>query len=117
MLGIPKPKEGLGTTIAGGTSVVKTRHGRMHCKVGVPISARARAEGKVQRELGTLTPGEGKPYDAAGKKFILDLGYEVRTDFSTALYCIVLYCFVLFQTLTPPLFCFDGLVELNLDEI
>eukprot|EP00729_Bicosta_minor_P013088 gene13088-15195_t len=77
MLGIPKPKEGLGTTIAGGTSVVKTRHGRMHCKVGVPISARARAEGKVQRELGTLTPGEGKPYDAAGKKFILDLGYEV----------------------------------------
>lgn len=82
MLGIPKPKEGLGTTIAGGTSVVKTRHGRMHCKVGVPISARARAEGKVQRELGTLTPGEGKPYDAAGKKFILDLGYEVRTDFA-----------------------------------
>lgn len=77
MLGIPKPKEGLGTTIAGGTAVVKTKHGRMHCKVGEPISARARAEGKVKRELGTLTPGEGKPYDNAGKLFIEDLAYEV----------------------------------------
>lgn len=77
MLGIPKPKEGLGTMLAGGTAALKTKHGRMHCKVGTPISARARAEGKVKRELGTLTPGEGKPYDDAGKQFILDLGYEV----------------------------------------
>ena len=57
-------------------SVLKHKHGRMHLRIGKPISVRARAEGRVQRYKQALSPGS-KPYDDATKEVVADIAYEV----------------------------------------
>ena len=75
LAGTPKPPESFGNFLSA-ASVLRHKHGRMHLRIGKPISVRARSEGRVQRWKQALSPGS-KPYDDATKEVITDLAYDV----------------------------------------
>jgi hypothetical protein len=56
--------------------VVKTKHGRLHVRIGEPISLHEAAKGRVDRAETAIEPG-ALVYTAAHKQLVAELGYEV----------------------------------------